>query len=145
MRAGTENVPGIVGCAYALDKRIRQMEAFQSHINKMHIYFCERIQQIKGARIISPSNGIPGIINVAFEGISNNQMVLLMDQAGIAISNGSACEAGAIEKSHVLLAMGVESRLVKEAVRFSFGEQNTLSEVEQALTIIEQIIERNKK
>ena len=145
MRAGTENVPGIVGCAYALDKRIRQMEAFQSHINKMHIYFCERIQQIKGARIISPSNGIPGIINVAFRGIPNNQMVLLMDQAGIAISNGSACEAGAIEKSHVLLAMGVESRLVKEAVRFSFGEQNTLSEVEQALTIIEQIIERNKK
>ena len=142
MRAGTENVPGIVGCAYALGKRVEQMESFQSHLNKMHIYFCERIKQIKGARIISPSQGVPGIINVAFRGIVNNQMVLLMDQAGIAISNGSACEAGAIEMSHVLLAMGLERTTVKEAVRFSFGAQNTLEEVKMALDVIEQIVER---
>ena len=69
-------------------------------------------------------------------------MVLQMDQAGIAISNGSACEAGAIEMSHVLLAMGLERAIVKEAVRFSFGEQNTLEEVKRALDVIEQIVER---
>ena len=144
MRAGTENVPGIVGTAVALEKRIKQMDNFQLHINQLHQYFCERISQMEGACLISPPNGVPGIINVAFRGIPNNQMVLLMDQAGIAISNGSACEAGAIEKSHVLLAMGVESTLVKEAVRFSFGEYNTLEEVECALMSVEQIMERNK-
>lgn len=142
MRAGTENVPGIVGTAYALEKRIERMEDFQHHLNKMHIYFYERIQKIKGTRVISPPNGVPGIINVAFQGIANNQMVLQMDQAGIAISNGSACEAGAIEMSHVLLAMGLERAIVKEAVRFSFGEQNTLEEVKRALDVIEQIVER---
>lgn len=144
MRAGTENVPGIVGLSHALEQRINHMEMFQKHMKSLHSYFIEQIEKIPGVQIISPQNGISGIINVTFDRISNTQMVLLLDQNGVSISNGAACEAGAIEMSPVLLAMGIPLDQARNAVRFSLGEHNTIEDINTTIDILKGIMQKKR-
>lgn len=104
----------------------------------------EQIEKIPGVQIISPQNGVSGIINVTFDRISNTQMVLLLDQNGVSISNGAACEAGAIEMSPVLLAMGIPLDQARNAVRFSLGEYNTMEEINTTIDILKGIMQKKR-
>lgn len=141
MRAGTENVAGIVGTAVALENRMKNIEGFQKKTRELYREFYSRIISIPGVRVLSPPNAIDGIINVSFKGITGIQMVLLLDQKGIAVSSGAACEAGAIEISNVLLELGIEKECAKNAVRFSIGEDNTMEEIDDTVKIIRKIME----
>jgi cysteine desulfurase len=145
-RAGTENIPAIVGFQKAVEivqltkgSRRKEYDSFSHHL--IHRLTDEKVDfEING----HPHNRLKHIINIWFKGVSSEKLLLLMDLSGIAISAGSACTAGNIDPSHVLMAMyGKESQRVKESVRISFGIGTTLESIDHLAT--ELIKLKNKK
>lgn len=144
-RAGTENVPGIVGLAKSVQiaESTREEKAKQySHFKQvmMDLFQKENISfQING----SVKNSLPHIMNVFFPGTNVESLLVNLDLAGIAASSGSACTAGSVEPSHVLVSMfGKNSERITSSVRFSFGLGNTEEEIANAAKTISQIIKR---
>jgi cysteine desulfurase len=145
-RAGTENVAGIVGFKEAvrlahdnLEVKIEKYEQFKQRIAA--IFGQEKIQfeiNGKGAKSL-----LPQVFNISFPGTNVESMLVNLDLTGIAASSGSACTAGSIEPSHVLVAMfGNESRKIANSIRFSFGFGNTLDEIEEAALNITNIVKK---
>lgn len=134
-RAGTENVPGIVGLGKAAELAIagfergddRNMAAARDHLER-------ELLQIEATGL----NGedaprVPNTTNIYFDGIEGEALVIALDLKGLAVSTGSACSSGAIEPSHVLTAMGLSRDRAKASIRFSLGKQNTAEDVDFAL------------
>ena len=134
-RAGTENVPGIVGLGKAAELAIagfergddRMMAAARDHLER-------ELLQIEATGL----NGedaprVPNTTNIYFDGIEGEALVIALDLKGLAVSTGAACSSGAIEPSHVLTAMGLSRDRAKASIRFSLGKQNTTEEVDFAL------------
>lgn len=145
-RAGTESPALIVGFQIAVRKAMQELEARHSHMRTLQHAMRTRIaENIPEARINTPeshSDCLPSILNVSFEHISDGEAILqLMDMAGIAVSNGSACVSGSQQPSHVLKALGLSDKEAKAAVRFSFSKDNTLEEVEIAIKELKTIID----
>lgn len=129
-RAGTENTPGIVGMAEALGIAVEHMDAEAMRITQMRDALEKGVLEIPGTRLLSGDvERLPGISNICFEGLDRQMLVLLMDRAGVCVSAGSACSAGAVEPSHVLTAMGVPKNWAMGSIRFSLGTFNTIDEV----------------
>jgi len=104
------------------------------------------LQRIGGVtRIGAPERTLPNTLCVAFEGAEAETLLMALDIAGISVSAGSACTAGSLEPSHVLLAMGIEDKVARSAVRFSVGWSSTLGDIEGALQRIPQLIERARE
>lgn len=141
-RAGTENIPGIVGLAKAAELARRNMEKNARQIGELRDYFQSQLQsKFKDIKI----NGHPGerlynILNVSFAGCESETLLLRLDMQGIAVSSGSACSSGSIEPSHVLQAMGLPRKVVKSAIRFSLGKDNTREEIDYVLEKLEESI-----
>jgi len=143
-RAGTENVAGIVGMATALRLAEEQRAQTVAHCTPL------RDRLIAGVleRIPDSSlNGHPTMrlatnVNIAFDGIEGESVLLLLDQHGIAASSGSACTSGALEASHVLLAMGVPHERAIGTVRFTLGKDTTVEEIDTVLEILPSLIEQ---
>ncbi len=136
-RASTENVPAIIAFATAVTvKKTVQYETFKKRM--------EEIWQNNG--IMYRVNGVqtlPQIFNVSFVGTDVEAMLVNLDMAGICVSSGSACTAGAIDPSHVLVAMyGEGAPELRNAIRFSFGFATTIEEIEQTATTVAQIVSR---
>ena len=142
-RAGTENVAGIVGFSKAIDilrdfreknvsKRFALREYFLKILNENFSRF-----NING----SLENRYSGNINISFPEVDKEMLIMSMDFRGICISGGSACSSGAVEKSHVLDAMGIEEELKNSAVRISFGENNTFEEIDEFILALKEIID----
>ena len=143
-RAGTENVPGIVGlgCAAALactnlergdDKKMAELRG--------------RLEQELLAIESAEVNGagaprVPNTTNICFDGIDGEALVIALDLKGLAVSTGAACSSGAIEPSHVLLAMRLTPERARASIRFSLGKQNTAEDVEFALSIVPETVAR---
>jgi cysteine desulfurase len=143
-RAGTENVAGIVGFAKAVEisqKTMKQkQEEYRLLRNTMLSIFAE--SGIDFA-VNGSEDGLPHIVNVAFPGTNVESMLVNLDLAGIAASSGSACTAGSIDPSHVLVAMfGKESERIRSSIRFSFGLGNTKEQIERAATETVKIVKR---
>lgn len=145
-RAGTENVPGIVGFKEAIQIAIGEMgekgNKYQNFKQRMLSIFTEEGIDFsvnnKNAKAV-----LPHVLNVSFPGTNVESMLVNLDLAGIAVSSGSACTAGSIDPSHVLVAMfGRKSREVNSSIRFSFGYGNTLEQVEEAALEITKIVKR---
>ncbi|WP_458412395.1 cysteine desulfurase family protein [Schinkia sp. CFF1] len=145
-RAGTENVPGIVGFKEAvrlaqagIDERIKKYEQFKQKM--VEVFRKEDLQfsvNGEGARDL-----LPHVFNVSFPGTNVESMLVNLDLAGIAASSGSACTAGSIDPSHVLVAMfGKKSDKIANSIRFSFGLGNTIEEIEEAAYEIAKIVKR---
>jgi len=137
-RAGTENVPGAIALGeaarIALERREEQAR-LSSHVR----YRIERRVAGEIPRVMV--NGwtaprLPNTVNISFEGVEGEAMVIALDLRGFAVSSGSACSSGAVEPSHVLLAMGLDAPSAKASLRFSTGLGNTL---EQADALVEAI------
>ena len=132
MRSGTENVPGIVGMAAALEEAVGHLEASQAYLNGLRDYMIERITQIPGVRLTGdPKDRLPGFCSFVVEGVSHS--VLLVDEMnllGYCVSSGSACSAASKEASHVLLAMGYDKRLASASLRITLGAENTREQVD---------------
>lgn len=143
-RAGTENTPGIVGFAKAveialseLDEKVRKLRELREYLVKGVI---EGIDDVK--YLGHPEDRLPGHASFAVKYVEGESIVLGLDQRGIAISSGSACASMKLEPSHVLLAMGISPEIAQGSIRISMGRDNTKEEVDYFLEILPPIIKR---
>ena len=142
-RAGTENVAGIVGFSKAIDILRDSREKNVSKRFALREYFLKILNENFSRFNINGSleNRYSGNINISFPEVDKEMLIMSMDFRGICISGGSACSSGAVEKSHVLGAMGIEEELKNSAVRISFGENNTFEEIDEFILALKEIID----
>ena len=142
-RAGTENVAGIVGFSKAIDILRDSREKNVSKRFVLREYFLKILNENFSRFNINGSleNRYSGNINISFPEVDKEMLIMSMDFRGICISGGSACSSGAVEKSHVLDAMGIEEELKNSAVRISFGENNTFEEIDEFILALKEIID----
>jgi cysteine desulfurase len=148
-RGGTENVAGIVGLATALDLAAERRAEYRNHLRNLRSRLIERLAPVldDGAILNSPGDGAPHLVNISFPSVNgvamDGEMLLLnLDVAGIAVSSGSACTSGAVEPSHVLLAMGRDRETAAATVRFSLGRENTAEGVDYAADQLLEVVRR---
>ncbi len=143
-RAGTENVPGIVGLAKALEIANRDMEKEDNRLKNLSERFFERItEKIPDVYLNGhPELRIPNTLNLSFKGVEGESIILSLDLKGIAVASGSACTSGTLEPSHVLSAMGVPPDLAQSSLRFSFGRSNTIDDIDYVVEVLPEIVSR---
>ena len=141
-RAGTENLPGIVGLAAAFKDAQKQLAPNTAYITNLRDALRAGLEQIPGASFNgSREHCLPGTVNYSFQGVNGEALLSLLANAGICCSSGSACSAGSLEPSHVLLALGLSSEMAQSALRFSLCAYNTMDEVQ---TIINKVADAVK-
>jgi cysteine desulfurase len=143
-RAGTENVPGIVGLAAALKLAVDGLPDESERLTKLAARLESGIlERIPDASLNGhPFNRIPGTVNMALHYVEGESVVLALDMEGIAVSTGSACTSDSAEPSHVLSAMGVPANLAQGSVRFGLGRSTREADVERLLDVLPGIVER---
>lgn len=142
-RAGTENVPGIVGLGKACEIAYTNLEENMRYCKKLRDYFVMQIEEkIPSARLNgSRTMRLPGNANFSFRGIDGRSLVLNLNKIGICVSGGSACSSGSTKASHVLKALGLPDEIAKSAIRITFGEENTKEDVDYLVKALQEIIE----
>ena len=141
-RAGTENLPGIVGLAAAFKDAQKQLAPNTAYITNLRDALRAGLEQIPGASFNgSREHCLPGTVNYSFQGVNGEALLSRLANAGICCSSGSACSAGSLEPSHVLLALGLSSEMAQSALRFSLCAYNTMDEVQ---TIINKVADAVK-
>lgn len=132
-RAGTENVPGIVGFARAIELALAEREAEQARLAALRDRLVRALLDMEGARLNGhPTERLPNNAHFCFEGVDSESLLLALDLRGVAASSGSACTAGSLEPSHVLRAMGLPEELAAGALRLTVGRWTTEAEVDAA-------------
>ena len=145
-RAGTENLPGIVGMAAALEEETAQLKKHMDYVEGLRNTLVAGLWEIPHARINeSFQHHAPGIVNVSFAGVEGESLLLLLDGAGIYASAGSACSAGSLEPSHVLLSMGIPRDIAQGSLRLSLDHSNTPEEVAETIAQVRAVVERLRK
>lgn len=145
-RAGTENLPGIVGMAAALEEETAQIKKHMDYVEGLRNTLVAGLREIPHARINeSLQHHAPGIVNVSFAGVEGESLLLLLDGARICASAGSACSAGSLEPSHVLLSMGIPRDIAQGSLRLSLDHSNTPEEVSEAIAQVRAVVERLRK
>jgi cysteine desulfurase len=143
-RPGTENIPGIIGLAKAVKICKNNLVNDEDKITNLRDLLFEKIIE-KIPRVYlngHPDNKLAGLLNLSFQGIEGEALLLSLDLKGVAASSGSACTSGSVEPSHVLSAMGVKPELAQASIRFSLGRGNTVEEVEYTAGVLVEIVER---
>ncbi|THF79947.1 cysteine desulfurase family protein [Cohnella fermenti] len=147
-RAGTENVAGIAAFAKAAELAAAGLDGRRGQAEAVRAKLLSELDALIGAdayRLNGPTDAekrLPHIVNVSFPGLSNETMLMNLDLSGVAASAGSACTAGSLQPSHVLIAMGLETHFLQSAIRFSFGMGNNIEEAEKTAKIIATITKR---
>lgn len=143
-RAGTHNVPAIVGMGKAVQLASKHMEADGEKITKLRNYLVERVlTEIPHSRLNGhPENRLPNNANFCFRFIEGEGMLILLDQAGICGSSGSACTSGSLDPSHVLLAIGLPHEIAHGSLRLTLSESTTKEEIDYTVDKLVAIIER---
>lgn len=140
-RAGTENIAGIVGLAAALKDAVSNLDANMAKISKLRDRLIEGLSQIPHSILNgSRTERLPGNVNMCFEGIEGESLLLLLDQKGICASSGSACTSGSLDPSHVLLAIGRIHDVAHGSLRLSLCEYNTEEEIETIIRAVPEIV-----
>jgi len=141
-RAGTENVPGIVGLGRAAELAGQKLEGGDG-MGAMRDRLERLLLQIECAGVNGAGTPrVPQTLSMHFDGIDGESLVIALDLKGLAVSTGAACSSGAIEPSHVLMAMGMSPDRARASVRFSLGQQNTMEEVEFAAGLVGETVAR---
>lgn len=143
-RAGTENVAGIVGFGKASELAFEELLGNPERVKPLRDYFWGKIQQgIDHVHLNGhPTKRLPNTLNVTFEFIEGESLVINLDLFGIATSTGSACTSGALEPSHVLLAMGLPALQAQGSLRISIGGDTTREEVDQTVEVLKETVHR---
>jgi cysteine desulfurase len=143
-RAGTENVAGIVGFGRAAELAALEMADARQRIRRLRDHLWERIRDsIDDVRLNGhPVERLPNTLNVSFNFVEGESIVISLDLQGIAASTGSACTSGALEPSHVLTAMGLTRAAAQGSVRFSLGKDTTLEETDQTVGVLADVVTR---
>lgn len=145
-RAGTENLPGIIGLAAALKDAQENMQANTAYITGLRDALRNGLDKIDGASFNgSREHCLPGTINYSFQGVNGEALLSLLSNEGICCSSGSACSAGSLEPSHVLLALGLSHETAQSALRFSLCEYNTMDEVQTIITKVTEAVNRLRR
>ena len=141
-RAGTENVAGIVAMAAALKESVDNMEADSKKMIAMRDKLFAELSKIPHSKINgSLEHHVPGTVNMCFEGIEGESLLLMLDAKGICASSGSACTSGSLDPSHVLLALGLPHEVAHGSLRLSIGEYNTMEEIDHICKVVPQVVE----
>ncbi len=142
-RAGTENVAGIVGAGKAIEIATDRIEEKGRRIAGLRDRLKEKILNLQNTRLNGhPERRLPGNLNISFEYIEGESMLLLLDNYGICASTGSACTSGSLEPSHVLLATGLPPELAHGSLRLSLGDENTGQDVDYVLEVLPGVVSR---
>ncbi len=140
-RAGTENMPAIVGMAAALKDTVENLDDNAKKITAMRNCLIDGLKGIERSRINGDlDKRLPGTLNMCFEGIEGESLLLLLDQKGICASSGSACTSGSLDPSHVLLALGVPVEIAHGSLRLSISEYNTMEEMEHIVKSVPEVV-----
>lgn len=141
-RAGTENVPGIVGMAAAVKLATEQMEERNRKITELRDYLIERLEKevphcrLNGDRV----NRLPNNVNFGFQFIEGEAMLIMLDMKGVCASSGSACTSGSLDPSHVLLAIGLPHEEAHGSLRLTLSHENTKEELDYVVEAVKEIV-----
>ncbi len=143
-RAGTENVPAIVGMAEALRLAVEEMDAHTQQLIRMRDRIIHEIlENIPYVRLNGhPTDRLPGNVNLSFEYIEGESLLLSLDLKGIAASSGSACTSGSLDPSHVLLAIGLSHEIAHGSLRITLGYENTDDDIDYLFSVLPEIVNR---
>lgn len=145
-RAGTENLPGIIGLAAALKDAQEHMQQNTAYITGLRDALRNGLDKIDGAGFNgSREHCLPGTVNYSFQRVNGEALLSLLSNEGICCSSGSACSAGSLEPSHVLLALGLSHETAQSALRFSLCEYNTMDEVQTIITKVTEAVNRLRR
>ena len=146
-RAGTENTIGIVGFGKAAEMRRNEMPEETPRLLGLRAALKQGIE--KGIADVSfnghPVDCVPNTLNVSFDGVEGETILLYLDAAGVAVSTGSACASGSLDPSHVLLATGLSAEQAHGSIRISLGRGNTMADVDYVLSVLPGVIERTRR
>ena len=143
-RAGSENVPAIVGLGTAADLAKQEQNTYAQHLDAL----TQRLREGLDAHIDRlhynghPDHCAPGTLNASFEAVEGESLILRLDMEGICVSTGSACTSGSMEPSHVLAALGLPPRLAQGTVRFSLGRNTTEAEIDEVIAKLPKVIQQ---
>ena len=141
-RAGTENVAGIVGLDAAIQLAVDNMEERNAKLKKMRDRLIDGLLKIERSRLNGDrEKRLPGSVNMCFEGIEGESLLLKLDLSGIAASSGSACTSGSLDPSHVLLAIGLPHEIAHGSMRLSFSDENTEEDIDYILEKVPEIVD----
>lgn len=143
-RAGTENIPGIIGFAKAAEVAFRELDDQNRHLKNLTETFYRKLVETVPDVILNGDLNSRAVntLNLSFKGVEGESIILSLDLKGVAVASGSACTSGTLEPSHVLSAMGIAPEIAQGAIRFSFGRNNTIEDVEYVTSIIPEIVNR---
>ena len=144
-RAGTENVAGIVGLGRAAELARDDMGAESARLSGLRDRLESRLLGTPGAQRNGEAPRVPNTANVSFSGVEAESLVMALDLAGVAVSTGAACAAGAVEPSHVLRAMGLPLERVQASLRFSLGRGTTAEDVDAAAKLVAEAVDKQRK
>ncbi len=143
-RAGTENIPGIVGMAKALELAYKEIDEYNQKLVDLRDYYISQIEEkipyvkVNGDR----KSRLPGNANISFRFIEGESLLLNLDMKGICASSGSACTSGSLDPSHVLLAIGLPHEIAHGSLRITFGRENTKEDVDFLVNSLVEIVEK---
>jgi cysteine desulfurase len=144
-RAGTENVAGIVGLGRAAALAREEMGAESVRLAGLRDRLEAQLLAISGGIRNGEGTRVPNTTNISFSGAEAESLVMALDMAGLAVSTGAACAAGAVEPSHVLRAMGLPLERVQASLRFSLGRGSTAEQIDRAATLVAEAVEKQRK
>ena len=143
-RAGTENVPAIVGLGKAAELATANMTARVEHLTSLRDRLLTELPGKIGHIVVTghPQNRLPGNASFCVEFIEGESMLMWLNSQGVAVSSGSACTSRALKASHVLIAMGISHELAQGSLLFSFGLDNTPEDIDYVLEVLPPIVDR---
>lgn len=140
-RAGTENIPGIVGMAAALEESVAHLKENQDKVTALREKLIAGLETIPHSRLNGDrTRRVPGTVNFCFEGIEGESLLLLLDAKGVGASSGSACTSGSLDPSHVLLSLGLPHEVAHGSLRLSIGEYNTEEEIDHIIQVVPGVV-----
>lgn len=143
-RAGTTNVPGIVGMGKALEISASNMKKNTEYLIKLRDHYIERVEKeipfskLNGHR----TKRLPGNANFSFKFVEGESLLMLLNMNGICVSTGSACASGSLDPSHVLLGIGLPHEIAHGSVRVTLSEENTMEEIDHTVDVLKSSLER---
>ncbi len=141
-RGGTENIPGVVGMAAALEEAVTDLDGKMAYVTGLREKLINGLSQIPHSRLNGDrEKRVPGTVNFCFEGIEGEGLLLWLDAKGVAASSGSACTSGSLDPSHVLLALGLPHEIAHGSLRLSIDACNTEEEIDHILKCVPEVVD----
>ena len=143
LRPGTENVPGIVGLAKAVELAMQEMAARTEHMTRLRDKLIAGLMAVPEVKLNGhPEKRLPGNVNVSVKYVEGESLILSLDLRGIAVSSGSACTSGSLDPSHVLIAMGLDHLQAHGSLRLTLGRDTSEADIDYVIEVFPQVVEK---